>query len=360
MRKRLLAGLFLLELIVCASGAISEPTVNAGRTVTFTLRVPTASEVSVTVANLAEPVPMTRGANGMWTATVVPLKPNVWEYAFIVDGIRMIDRSNSWVDERINLSTNLFEVEGTEPSFWSVRDVPHGTVSMHTYKSPALGEMRTFHVYTPPGYNRGGSETYPVFYLFHGSGNDDRGWTVIGRAHYIMDNFIADGSAVPMIIVIPNGQYPRNRNGYDFGAYERDLLDAIIPAVEREYRVKTDRGSRAMAGFSMGGFQTLHIGVKHQEMFDWLGSFSGGVEETYEKEYSRYLDTLNDRVSLLWVGNGDNDDVIRTRHDTMTEMFDRRKVIYTFELYSGGHTWDVWRQCFRDFTPLLFKNDCTR
>jgi len=354
MRKNIFIISVLFALFACAAGIAAAPTINADRTVTFSLRVPYAESVSVVVTGLQEPVAMSRNENGVWSATVGPLDPNIWEYSFVVDGVSMIDPRNAWLGERINPSKSVFEVPGREPGYYSAQDVPHGVVSMHTFKSPSLGEMRTFHVYTPPGYNGAVRETYPVLYLMHGSGNDDRGWTVLGRVHYILDNLIAEQKAVPMVVVIPNGQYPRTPDR-NYEAYEQDLIDAIIPAVEGEYRVKTDRLNRGISGLSMGGFHTLYIGVKHPEMFAWLGVFSSGIFDGYEDSYGRYLDGINDSASLFWIGNGDNDEVTMSYTEGLISLLDKRDVKYSLEIYSGGHTWDVWRKCLRDFAPLLFR-----
>jgi len=231
---------------------------------------------------------------------------------------------------------------------------------VHTFKSPSLGEMRTFQVYTPPGYDKSERDTYPVLYLLHGGGNDERGWTVMGRANYILDNLLAGGGTLPMIIVMPNGQYPRTSSGYGAPAYEQDLLEVIIPTVEKDYRAKTDSRNRAMAGLSMGGFHTLYIGVKHPELFSWIFVLSSGIRDTeqrsaYEDEYGRYFDAMNDNLNLFWLGMGEDDLLVKAGYDGLVALLDKRGVKYSTVMYSGAHTWDVWRKSLRDIAPILFR-----
>ncbi|MFC1538978.1 esterase [Candidatus Latescibacterota bacterium] len=340
--------------------APASPVVNADRTVSFSLLAPSADSVRVNIVGYSGVIPMSRNENGIWSATVGPLEPEIWEYSFVVDGVSMIDPGNSWVDERRLPASSMLEVSGSEPGFYSIQEVPHGVVSVHTFKSSSLGEMRSFQVYTPPGYDRTKQDTYPVLYLLHGGGNDERGWTVMGRANYILDNLIAGGKSLSMIVVMPNGQYPRT-SGFGAEAYEKDMLEVIIPMVERGYRVKTESRNRAMAGLSMGGFHTLYIGVKHPELFSWICVLSSGIRDTnernrYETEYGEYYDKMNDNLQLLWLGVGDNDTLVKEGYDGLVALLDKRGVKYSSVVYPGSaHTWDVWRKCLRDFAPLFFR-----
>src|SRR5205085_2838156 len=202
------------------------------------------------------------------------MQPEIYEYSFNVDGQNVLDPANGWIKESLRPSACMFEVAGEELQPWNAQDVPHGSVAMHTFRSKALGTWRTFRVYTPPDYAQKPTETYPLLYLLHGSGDQDNGWTVVGRANLIEDNLIAQGKAKPMIIVMPNGMYPRGpEHEKDF---ETDVMGCIVPFVEANYRIKKDAKSHAMAGLSMGAAQTLDVGINHSDYFAWLGAFSNG------------------------------------------------------------------------------------
>ena len=336
------------------------PVVHDDRTVTFSLLAPAANSVGVTVSGLTGPVAMVRSGNGIWSATVGPLKPEIWEYSFVVDGVSMIDPGNAWLDQRLRPASSMMEVPGDSPMFYEIRDVPHGVVSVHTFASGELGEMRSFQVYTPPRYDRTKPDTYPVLYLLHGVSNDDRGWVVMGRANYILDNLIAEGKALPMIVVMPNGQYRRagtSAPGFNAAGYEQDLFSIIIPTVEREYRVKTDPASRAIAGLSMGGRQALEIGMRNLDRYAWMGIFSPALTDTtYQSALAPYFDTANERLRLLWLAIGEDDGLL-TRYEPFISYLDERGVRYTSTVSPGAHTWSVWRIYLRDLALLMFRTD---
>ncbi|MFC1538977.1 alpha/beta hydrolase [Candidatus Latescibacterota bacterium] len=369
MKKTLLVLSLLLALISLAQcareqapeenspariAAPASPVVNADRTVTFSLLAPSADSVKVIITGYSAAIMMSRDENGIWSGTAGPLEPEIWEYSFVVDDVSMIDPGNAWVDERLRPQKSVFEMRGGEPAFYEIQDVPHGVVSVHTFKSPSLGEMRTFQVYTPPGYDRAKQNTYPVLYLMHGVSNDDRGWTVMGRANYILDNLIAEKKALPMIVVMPNGQYPRT-SGFGSAAFDRDLNEAIIPLVEASYRARKDTSARAIAGLSMGGRQALEIGLKNQDRYAWMGIFSAAlVDSGYQTELAPYLDTANDKLRLFWCAIGEDDGLL-TRYRPFTDLLDERGVRYTSIISPGAHTWSVWRIYLRDLAALLFR-----
>src|SRR5205814_1573008 len=253
----------------------NSPEVHADRTVTFRLRVPKASEVSVSGEWPGGAKTMTRGEDDVWSGTVGPLEPDVYGYTFSVDGFRTLDPVNPGVKPMRSPTTSILEVPGNPPRLWEFQDVPHATVRWHTYQSKALGRLRHLRVYAPPGYDRN-SRRYPVLYLLHGSGDNDATWTAFGRAHWILDNLIAAGKAKPMIVVMTDGHAysPQftgmpstnmiSRNITDF---ERDLLDDVLPLVEANYRVRNYAAGRGIAGRSMGGGQSLRIGLNHLALF---------------------------------------------------------------------------------------------
>ena len=182
-------------------------------------------------------------------------RPEIYEYQFDVDGLSIPDPANAWVKSGLRPNGSMVEVPGHPAEFWAPLNNPHGTVTIHTFWSKIIEETRSFRVYTPPGYDQQPEARFPVLYLLHGSGDTDDGWTVVGRANLIADNLLSAGQAKPMLIVMPNGTYPRTA-GHE-NDFENELLQEIIPTVERHYRVASGAANRALAGLSMGGFQTL-------------------------------------------------------------------------------------------------------
>lgn len=362
MKKRLVVSAVVLVSVIALSTAVmaqgrqraTSPEVLPDSRVTFRLQAPNANEVTLSIDSIQGPVAMTREGDGPWTVTVGPLAPEIYNYHFNVDDFSTIDPGNPWVKDGLRSTVSLVEVPGNPPTFQEIQDVPHGVVAIHTFKSVSIGQNRTYRVYTPPNYNTAGNTRYPVLYLLHGAGDDDRGWTTVGRANYILDNLIAERAAVPMIIVMPNGSYPRG-GGSTANAYERDLLEVIIPEVERNYRVNATAANRALAGLSMGAGQTLDIGMKHLDMFAWMGVFSNGVNDSYADTHGRYLGQANDRLRLLWTAIGEDDSLL-PRYNTLLALLDSRNVRHTSKISAGGHTWSNWRHYLHEFAPLLFRN----
>jgi len=298
-------------------------------------------------------VGMQRDDQGFWNASVEGLAPEIYEYQFNVDGFASLDPSNPWVKAGLRPNWSLVEVPAKAPEFWEIQNVPHGTVTMHTFVSKATGAPRTMRVYAPAGYGQEPEARFPVLYLLHGSGDEDDGWEVVGRASYIADNLIAAGRAKPMLIVMPNGTYPHSK-GHE-SDFETDLLQEIIPLVEKKYRVAAGGANRALAGLSMGGFQTLDVGVKHMDQFAWLGVFSAGVREDYAASHGAFLDKATDQLSLFWIGIG-QDDFLRPGEKDLEALLTEKHVRFSANVSAGGHTWTNWRHYLHDFMPLLFQN----
>jgi enterochelin esterase family protein len=280
------------------------------------------------------------------------LQPEIYQYQFEADGIATIDPANPWIAAGLRPSRSMVEVPATPPAFWEAQDVPHGVVSMHTFQSMALGKARTFRVYTPPTYDQQPAERFPVLYLLHGSGDMDDGWTIIGRAHLIEDNLLAAGQAKPMLIVMPDGGYPR-APGHE-NDFETDFFEAIIPVVEAHYRVAPGAANHAMAGLSMGGFQTLNVGMKHQNDIAWLGVFSAGIRDGYAETHGEYVKHANEKLSLLWIGIGE-DDFLLAGEKKLEALLTENGAKYEAHLSKGGHTWNNWRHYLADFLPKLFR-----
>jgi enterochelin esterase family protein len=284
-------GTVLLTGVVDAQGQgarggnppVVSPEVHADRRVTLRLNAPRATEVALN-GNITldkGPLPMTKGETGVWSITVGPLEPDVYEYTFVVNGVSTTDAVNRYTRPAAgNAGTSSqVEVPGDGPMFYDSRPVPHGEVRINVYESKAVGVTRTMWVYTPPGYERG-STRYPVLYLLHGAGGNENNWITVGRANLIMDNLIAEGKALPMVIVMPlaraqqsDGVGPaRTPATQDRTLFEKDLLGDIIPFIEKTYRVSNQASQRALAGLSAGGGSTLNIGLRHHETFHWLAA----------------------------------------------------------------------------------------
>jgi enterochelin esterase family protein len=346
--------------------ALVSPEVRADRTVTFRLKAPQADNAELAgqiVQNLSGDSPeMTKTEDGIWTITVGPLEPNIYSYAFSIAGARFPDPANPMLKLGPNNAASQVEVPADPPAFYANKDVPHGSVHINWYISDALGRAkRRMYVYTPPGY--GDAKKYPVLYLLHGIGDLDEGWVSIGRANFILDNLLADGKIVPMIVVMPYGHanyvtkpepedLDRNRK-----AFESDLLESVIPYIEKNYRAHTDRGNRAIVGLSMGGGQSLRIGLNNMEKFAWVGGFSSALFDDPKEAFGeifQYPKKTNQEMKLLWIGCG-KDDFLLEGSNNFTDALKDSKIDHTYRLTEGAHSWDVWRLYLKEFTPLIFK-----
>ena len=339
---------------------IVSPEVKPDRTVTFRLRAPRANEVTVSGAGGAKG-PMKKGEDGVWTLTTGPLAADLYEYAFVVDGLRVLDPNNANIK---NPSTSQVLVPGDPPSLIDERKVPHGNITMHAYDSKSVGVARNVWVYTPPGYGKGDTR-YPVLYLIHGAGDDESGWTKAGRANQIMDNLLADGKATPALIVMPFGHVPRPAQGGTDPAerartanlFEKDLLEDVIPLIESNYRVLTDPAHRAIAGLSMGGGQAANIGVNHPELFGYVGVWSGALRGDPATAFKRFLDNKEEskkNLKLLWIGCGKQDGLF-SGSERMVKWMEEQGVKSDWHPTEGGHAWPVWRLYLGEFLPKLFK-----
>jgi enterochelin esterase family protein len=334
---------------------VVSPEVKPDRTVVFRILAPKASAVKV--AGDFGKKDLTKDDRGVWSATVGPLEPDLYAYQLNVDGVTTLDPRNARVKVGQPPLSNLVEVPGDKPGPHDLRPVPHGVLHLHPYVSKALdGKARGLVVYTPPGYDPAGETRYPVLYLLHGSGDSEHGWTNVGQAHRIVDNLIADGKAVPMIIVMPNGHAVERRPGQPSSntqKFEADLLGDVIPLVEKTYRVKPGQENRAIVGLSMGGGQSWAIGMGHPDMFAYVCPFSmgGGSPGVLEK-----IDPadVNKHLKLLWIGCGREDRGF-ARSEKLCADLTAKGVKNTWHPSDGAHTWIVWRKYLAEVAPLLFR-----
>jgi enterochelin esterase-like enzyme len=337
------------------------PEVHPDRRVTFRLLAPKATEVLLAGGNLEEALkgaqPLQKDAQGVWSITVGPLEPGLYDYGFAVDGgIRTVDPANRNTLERTWGHTNVVEVPGEQPGFYSIRPVAHGTLHIQVYDSKSLGVTRRMYVYTPPGYEQSNRTKYPVLYLFHGSGGVESQWTEAGRANIILDNLIADHRATPMIVVMPYGHVPQvtadGRGRISSAGFDKDLLNDIMPLVERTYRVIPDRDHRAIAGLSMGGGQSFSIGLAHLDLFGYVGVFSGAVRNGQDAAKMNAAD-LNRKLRVFWIGCGKADSLFAANQN-LDNALKTGGIQHIFRISEGGHTWTNWRLYLYEFAPLLF------
>jgi enterochelin esterase family protein len=348
-----------------SSNSVQSPEVSADRHVTFRLLAPKASEVTLTADWLgsAPPPKLTKDDRGVWSITLGPLEPSIYIYSFTVDGVAIPDPINPRMKLRARTSASLLEVKDDSPAFWEARDVPHGKVEINWEKSKAIaGETRAIWIYTPPDYAKT-SRKYPVLYLLHGSNDTAAGWTMAGSANFVLDNLLAEKKSLPMIVVMPFG------HATEFGVpvaaggktnhtlFEEYMLQDVIPTVEAQYRVAPGRQNRAIAGLSMGGGQSLRIGLGHLDMFSAVASFSGAVPQDFETRFSAILKdskSTNERLKLLWFGCGQQDSLFG-RSKNLDELLTKYQVKHTFRATDGVHNYTVWRKYLAEYVPLLFR-----
>jgi len=360
---------------------IISPKINEDNTVTFKLEAPNATEVKLTgdwmpaEGWVPGSVAMTRDENGLWTYTTGELEPELYGYAFLVDGMRVNDPNNAFVSRDIATLTNIFIVGGGQADLYKVNAVPHGSVTRTWYNSPGLNMKRRLTIYTPPGYEAS-RKKYPVLYLLHGAGGDEEAWIELGRAAQIMDNLIAQGKAEPMIVVMPNGNVIQDAapgqgtQGYYKpafmvpktmdGTYEETFTD-IVNFVEKSYRVRSDKAHRAVAGLSMGGYHSLHISRYYPNTFDYVGLFSAAIlpnQSSTSKVYQDMDGTLQKQMEngceLYWIGIGKTDFLYRNNQEYKAKLEDMG-MPFTYRESEGGHVWKNWRVYLSEFVPLLFQ-----
>ncbi|GAB3167380.1 esterase [Telluribacter humicola] len=349
---------------------LQSPRVSADKKATISIYAPKASEVTVSGDfSPGKPLPLTKGASGVWTVTTGPLRPDYYTYTLMVDGVRTVDPKNPVIKQGINSLENVMIVPGAENAFQENKNVPHGEVRQVWYQSDNLDMMRRMHVYTPPGYEKGTTK-YPVFYLLHGGGDDDSGWNSIGRASFILDNLIASGKAKPMIVVMPNGSMPASafpagtpqneRMNKMTDLYSAELLKAVMPYVEKTYRVLPGRENRAIAGLSMGGLQTLDVALSNPDLFNYVGVWSSGffgpTIDVAENKYAKALKdpnfNKNKKLFLLQIGK---DDFLMDASNKTKALLDKNQIKYQYKETEGGHTWINWRQYLNEYAQVLFK-----
>ena len=357
---------------------VQSPVVNADGTVTFNFYSPSAQRVSVSgdfdeIRN--QRLEMTKQENGVWAVTTKALNPELYSYSLSVDGQRFVDPANSYVNRDISTLSNIFIVTKSNDDkghLYSVNDVPHGTLSRVWYDSPTLGQQRRMTVYLPAAYD--GKKAFPVMYLLHGHGGDETAWGDLGRASQIMDNLIAEGKCVPMIVVMPNGNptcnaapgwwhegmYTPDGNAFNQrgakASMEESFMD-IVNFVDSHYKTVKKRSGRAVTGLSMGGGHTFGISRLYPETFDYYGlqSAAARVQQNDAKFNEQMSRLFSSKPKLFWIAIGKEDFLIQ-QNNGLRQYLDAHNYPYEYYENDGGHIWRNWRIYLSMFAQKIFRD----
>ncbi len=359
------------EGLIPFSAPLNSPEVHDDHTVTFRLKAPEAKEVTITDGTILsalgrgrEPLPLVKGEDGIWSVTAGPFEPDMYAYHFNVDGMQICDPSNTIAAFTAMPPYSQLVVHGDGPAYYDAKNVPHGNVTRHIYHSEVTHGEREMYVYTPPGYDP--SKKYPVLYLVGGSGELPSNWIYDGRANLILDNLLAEGKAVPMIIAIPNNQvihrnHPQHTE-LTFDIFEKELRNHVIPLVDKNYSTVESPKGRAFSGLSMGGRHSMFIGFRSLDLFANFGILSAG-DVTAETTLSQFLNDpkVNDKVDYLFVGQGTGEagGFMGQRVVALHEALDNHNIQHEYYVGGhGGHDWSTWRHLlYYRFLPNLWKNE---
>ncbi|HXT70169.1 MAG TPA: alpha/beta hydrolase-fold protein [Vicinamibacterales bacterium] len=359
--------------------ALKSPEIAADGRVTFRLRAPNAKEVVVSLGQTR--LPMQKDEQGVWTATSDTLAPNYYTYSFVIDGTTVSDSANRRMETSFGSARSMFVIPGPEP--WLPDPaVPRGAIARHTFRSAIAKDERDFLVYTPAGYEPKRSRAYPTLYLLHGLGDDAERWMNGGGANVILDNLIAQGKAVPMVVVTTLGYGVNNgpagaSTPESIPDYTKILLTEVMPVVEKTYNVATGRDQRAIAGLSMGGAEALFTGLNHLDKFAWIGSFSGafvmwrsaaGVDgnagrgaapsnstPVFEKTFPSLDTKANSSLRMLWITCGTADGLIGVNREFKDWLRSKGVRFTEEEVPDMGHVWPLWRRNLVDFAQKAFQ-----
>lgn len=361
------APLFLAAQAVAPFRSIE---IHPDRTVTFSYKDAVAAKVELILGGLPKSLPMQKDSTGIWTATTPPLAPEIYGYHFEADGNFRLDPANPSTTINLVDIANLLTVPGDTPQPWEEANVPHGTLHHHIYTTnTVLGLLQNqsrYYVYTPPGYDAKARKPYPVLYLLHGWSDSDSGWTAVGRADLIFDNLLDEGKMRPMVVVMPLGygdmSFIHKFNVWDEPAaidhnidlFTQTLLTEVLPRVESEYHVSKDRNDRAIAGLSMGGLESLEIGLIYTDRFAWIGGFSSAIHNLNYTSKLASLDPQAANLRLLWIACGTEDSLIEPNRGFVAFLKTKNMSVTQIET-PGFHTWMVWRDNLIHFVPLLFQ-----
>ncbi len=353
------------------------------RHVLFRFFAPKANAVDVVIGIKSGPyemrgtttTAMTRDAEGLWSVTLGPFEPNLYEYQFNLEGRKITDPSNDMPKPQRQVDTSLLLIPGTPPDFLDVQNGAHGTMRDETYYSTTLGENRRVLVYTPPNYDRS-TAPLPVLYLYHGFWDTRYSWVTEGRLAQILDNLLAEGEAVPMIVVVPEAHalppeptpvtspnFVTNVTPYltrNQQAVDDELFHDIIPFIKAHYTISDEPRERAIAGLSMGGLQAIETGIVHLGYFGWIGAFSPGViSGALSNQFNNALmepEKINKSLLLFDIITGDNDEIVGKHVTEFEARLKEAKVEHVYTTLPGGtHSMFVWRPALKSFLEQIFR-----
>ena len=328
----------------------------------FCIKAPDAQKVQL---DLVKKYDMIKDTAGVWEVTTDPLSEGFHYYSLLIDGVAVADPASETFYGMGRMASGIeIPIKGIQ--YYSEKNVPHGDIRIKRYFSTVFNSWRQFYIYTPPDYDTNLNEKYPVLYILHGGGEDERGWAEQGKTDLILDNLIAEKKAKPMLIVMPDGNTNTDFAGFGertLRMFEAELKRCVIPFVEKNYRVQTDSKNRALAGLSMGGIQTLYVGMNNTDLFSYLGVFSSGwilpmqskLADAQYEFIQKNIDMIKSNLKLLWIGIGGREDIAYNNCQAMCSKFKEMDIKYIYDDYPGGHAWPVWRHDLYEIAPLLFK-----
>jgi enterochelin esterase-like enzyme len=344
--------------------------IHEDHSVTFSYKDAAAAKVTLSLDGVAKPMPMEKDAAGVWSFTTPPLTPEIYGYHFNAGEDTRLDPGNPRTTINLINISNLLTVPGDTPQPWEPTDVPHGRMDHYIYTSATVlglpANQSAYIVYTPPGYDAKAKKPYPVLYLLHGWSDNELGWTAVGRANLILDNLLAAGKIKPMVVVMPLGygdiSFLHGHTVWDNPAtidhntdlFAKALLTEVLPRVEAEYHVSKDRNDRAIVGLSMGGLESLEVGLTHTGQFAWIGGFSSAVHNLDYTQALASLDPKTANLRLLWIACGTEDHLIEPNRKFVAFLKTKDMPVTQIET-PGLHTWMVWRDNLVHFAPLLFQ-----
>ena len=337
--------------------------------VIFQVNAPEANRVQI---DLGKKYDLVRSESGVWRVITDPQVPGFHYYSLIIDGAVVADPASESFYGMGRMASGI-EIPEKGIDFYETKDVPHGDIRNRTYFSKTTGTWRRLNIYVPPGYDKNKKSKYPVLYIQHGGGEDERGWAVQGKTDIILDNLIAEGKAKPMLVVIPNGNVSRpgmSTGGYNdeaMAVFREELFGSVIPFVESNYRVKPGAANRAIAGLSMGGGQAFYTGLRNTDMFSNVGVFSTGLfggigrqpgaafdPETVIPGILTNPESFNNKLNVFYISVGEQDPRIEPTRK-LVQTFRDKGLKVEFSSFPGGHEWQVWRKSLNDFAQLLFR-----
>lgn len=352
----------------------ASPILQPDGTVLFRLAMPNAAKVELDLEGTKDPLAMTKAADGVWSISVPKLAPQYYSYSFKVDGTDVLDPHNVTLKTSFFSTQNIFLVPGNPPMPWETANVPRGVVHHHYYRSKIVGINSEYYVYTPPNFDPGSKQKYPVLYLLHGYSDDPSAWTGMAKANVILDNLIAQGKAKPMIVVMPLGYgtmevIARGWSSWDdpelvrrnYSRFSNVLLQEVMPLVKRQYPLSDSREDRAIAGLSMGGAESLLVGLNHLDDFAYVGGFSSAplgqsdFASVFPGITTQSAPGINSRLRLLWIACGTEDSLLE-RNQKLIAWLKEKGLQPTAIETPGMHAWMVWRDNLTNFAPLLFQS----